>query len=233
MTGRVLALVPVRSGSKRLANKNLRTLGGKPLLAHAVEHAHEADRIDEVVCSSDDPEMRAVAAEYGARIPFERPEELATDDATNDQVVAHALSWFEEHDEQFDMVCLVPATAPFRTPDDIDAALDTLQQSDSGSVVGVSKYDAPPEWAMSLTEDDRLEPAFGDGIWSETRTQEYRTLYYSNGAVFAAETATFREHGSFYTPSTAGYEMPRERSLDIDEPHDLELARALLAWEDA
>jgi CMP-N-acetylneuraminic acid synthetase len=224
----VLGIIAARGGSKRIPEKNLREVGGKPLLAHAVKDAKKAARIDDAIVSTENAEISEVAVEYGGRAPFERPAELATDTATTNEVVEHALDWFEDRGETFDLVSSIPVTTPFRTPKDIDKAIDQLRSLDASSVVSVTEFDPPPFWAVDHDKEGYLNPYFDDEyLWSTTRSQEVPTLMRPNGAVFAATVEAFREHVSFYTDQTAGYEMPRERSLDIDEPFDLEIARAL------
>lgn len=231
MSEGTLAVIPARGGSKRVPNKNVREIGCKPLIAYTIEQAAEADCLDRTIVSTEDEEIRATAEEYGGDVPFERPAELATDDATASDVVEHALEWFAARDERYDEVCLLMPTTPFRESDDIDGAVRKLRQSDASSVVSVTEFGTPPNWAVT-TEDDELRPYFDENPWEKTRSQEFPTLYHPNGAIFLARVSVFVERGEFYTDETVGYEMPRRRSLDVDEPYDLEMARALHAWRD-
>lgn len=225
----VLAVIAARAGSKRIPRKNLERLGDKPLIGYAIEQANRAKRVDRAIVSSEDEEIRRVARELGGEVPFERPDSLATDTATTNQVVGHALDWFEDRGQRYDAVCSVPVTTPFRSVEDIDGAVGQLEDTGAESVVGITEFDPPPFWAVERDDRDQLRPFFGEEyLWDKTRTQEVETLYRPNGAVFVATVRAFREHDSFYTDDTRGYLMPRERSLDIDEPFDLELARGLV-----
>jgi CMP-N-acetylneuraminic acid synthetase len=200
---------------------------------YAIEHARSAQRVDPVIVSTEDAEIREVTRDYGGEVPFVRPDRLATDTATTNQVVLHALDWFDERGETFDVVCSIPVTAPFREPEDIDGAIAQLMDSDASSVVGVTEFDPPPFWALTTDERGFLRPYFDEAsLWERSRGQEVPTLDRPNGAVFAAEVGPLRECESFYTDSTIGYEMPRERSIDIDEPIDLRIAQILMR-EDA
>ena len=117
MSTTALGLIPVREGSKRLPGKNVADLGGKPLLAHTIEQADAASELDRAVVSTESDEFRRLAREYGGDAPFARPDELATDDATNKDVVEHALDWFERiEDVTFDVVCMLQVTSPFVLP---------------------------------------------------------------------------------------------------------------------
>jgi CMP-N-acetylneuraminic acid synthetase len=229
MSKKTLGVIPARGGSKRVPNKNIREVGEKPLIAHTIQQAEEAESLDHFAVSTEDEEIRAAAEEWGANVPFERPEELATDTATSDEVVFHALEWFRSAGWSFDYVCLLPVTTPFRSVDDINSALRKLRKSDADTIVSVCEYDIPPFWSVDIV-DGRIEPHFEQNPWKETQSQEYPDLLRPNGALFAASTSQFMETKSFYTDNTAGYKMPRKRSLDIDEPFDLELARALMKW---
>lgn len=229
MSYSVLAVIPVRSGSKRLPGKNVAELGGKPLLAHTIEQVESSSEIDTGAVSTEDEEFQKVAREHGGNVPFDRPEELATDDATNKEVVEHAINWYNnERDTEFDAVCILQVTSPFRTAEDIDGAVSKLRESDADSVVSTTEYDTPPFWAVDTDEDGYLRPYFGDEyLWSKTQTQSVPELRHPNGAIYAVEVETFLETMNFYTDRTVGYRMPRKRSLDIDEPFDMEMARAL------
>lgn len=229
MTDRTLGVVPARGGSKRVSKKNLRELGGKPLIAHTIEQARAADSLDKTVVSTDDDRIAAVARKHGGRVPFERPGHLATDTASSMAVVEHALNWHAERGEQFDWVVLLQVTSPFRTATDVDGALNLLSDTGADSVISVSEFETPPVWAVTRNEDARLSPYGERGyLWADdvARSQDVPTLYHPNGAVFGATVKAFQKTGGFYTPDTVGFVMPAERSLDIDNPHELELARA-------
>lgn len=226
----VFAVIPARGGSTRIPNKNLKCVGGTPLIAHTIRQAESSSTIDRCVVSTDDDEIAAVAEEYGGNVPFMRPTELATDEATSPPVVKHALEWFEDRGNSPDIVVMLQVTSPLRTGDDIDGAVEQLHDDDASSVVSVAEFKTPPQWALELDDDGNLSAHFDEELfWTDDipRSQDLRTLYHPNGAVFAAEVATFHQECNFYTTNTIGYEMPPDRSIDIDEPFDLELVKAL------
>lgn len=234
MNGDVLTVIPARGGSKRIPRKNLKPLGRKPLIAHTIDHAEASTNVTRAVVSSEDDEIRSVAADHGGDVPFVRPPELATDDATNIEVVEHALDWATSNDRDYEYVCLLQVTSPFRSPEDIDRALERLDSSDAETVVTTSTFETPPFWAVESDDDGYLRPYFGDEyLWSKTQTQSVPTLRHPNGAVFAASTEAFCRELSFYTDRTVGVEMPFERSVDIDEPIDLRMSRALIQTRDS
>jgi CMP-N-acetylneuraminic acid synthetase len=230
--GEVLGIIAARGGSKRVPRKNIRDVDEKPLLAYAIQDAKTADAVDRAIVSTEDDEIRSIANEWGGETPFHRPEELASDDATTDDVVLHALNWFEERGTTFSEVCSIPVTTPFRTPEDIDETVALLRDTDAKSAMSVVEYDSPPFSAVDFDDKNiKISPYFDESnLWIETQAQKIPTLYHPNGSVFAATVSGFRDHESFYTDNVVGYQMPPERSLDIDVPHDLELARALAAW---
>lgn len=228
--GRTLAVIPARGGSTRVPEKNVREVGGKPLIAHAIDQAVAADNVDRAIVSTDDADIARVAREYGGDVPFERPPELATDTAPVSGVITHALNRAEDWDGPYDTVCLLQVTCPLRRPGDIDGALQRVAAPGVESVVSVSEYVTPPQWAVASDEEGYLEEFFGHGeLWAEdpTRSQDLPELQHPNGAVFAGKVESWRAYESFYTPRTVGYEMPTVRSFDIDEPWELELVRAL------
>ncbi|MEZ3115655.1 cytidylyltransferase domain-containing protein [Halobaculum sp. MBLA0147] len=231
MSTSVLGLIPARGGSKRVPRKNVREVGGKPLVARTVEQAAEAETVDEAIVSTDDEEIERVAEASGGSVPFRRPAELATDESAASDVVTHALDWAADAGKSFDVVALLQVTTPLRDTEDIDGTVRSLLDADAESAVSVSAYHTPPQWAVTIGEDGRVSEQFDPPSLfdAETdRSQELTELYHPNGAVFAATVEAWREHESFYTPDTVAYEMPPERSFDIDEPWELSLVRELL-----
>jgi N-acylneuraminate cytidylyltransferase len=233
MSNNVLAVIPARGGSKRLRRKNIRELDGKPLVAHTIQHSKTAEEVDKTVVSTEDEKIQSVAMEYGSYDPIDRPAELATDTATADEAVRHALRELETDGETFEIVCMLLPTTPFRRSRDIDNPIRQLKESDAESIVGVTEFEHPPFYAVETDEDGYLQPYFGDQyLWSVTRSQEMPSLQQPCGVIFAARTKALFEYDNFYTDRTLGYKIPPERALDIDEAFDLKIARALRQYEE-
>jgi len=221
-------VIPARGGSKRVNRKNIREVGEKPLIAHTIEHATKSEQITESVISTEDEEIKAIAREYGGSVPFDRPEYLATDTAETASVVSHAIDWYEKHGESFDVICLLQVTTPLRRPEDIDKSLTLLEQRDCNSVISTTEYSDPPHWAVTTDEGGYLTKYFDrdQDEWA-TRSQDLPTLRHANGAVFATTMSSWRETSEFFTDQTVEYQMPPRRSIDIDEPWELDLVRCL------
>jgi N-acylneuraminate cytidylyltransferase len=231
MSNRTLAIIPARGGSTRIQNKNLKPIDGVPMIAHTISDADAASGLDQIIVSTDDEEIAAVAEAHGGNVPFMRPDQLATDHAPTGGVITHALEWATEQYGSFDYVCLLQVTSPLRNPEDIDGALDRLQETGAQSVVSVSEFLSPPQWTVVEDENEHLETYFGSaGLWDDeyVRSQDFGELSHPNGAVFAATTSAWERFESFYTPETVGYKMPPERSFDIDNPWELDLVRCLI-----
>ncbi len=231
MSKSTLAIIPARGGSKRVPNKNIREVAGKPLIVHTVNQAQEADTIDRAIVSTDSEEIMQAAEKHGGNVPFQRPPELASDTASMADVVTHALDWMEDQELQFDIVCILQPTCPLRISGDIDGVVKKITEVDAYSALSISKFKTPPQWAIEKVEDGSLREFYEDNyLWTEspTRSQDLTELYYPNGAVFAATTDAWSESQSFYTEKTVGYEMPPERSFDIDEPWELDLIKKLI-----
>jgi N-acylneuraminate cytidylyltransferase len=206
-------------------------VGGTPLVGRAVTCAREAELIDRVILSTDDPEIAAVGEEYGAEVPFLRPTELADDTAPMAGVVSHLIENLEEpRSEQ--VICVLLPTVPLRSPADVDAAVRRFMHSDATSLVTVNEYATPVQWACELEDTDRLRPACDEGpLWQddEVRSQDLQGLVHPNGMVFASRIDGWVENESFYTDDTIAHMTPTVRSLDVDEPWQLDMVRAIHA----
>jgi len=132
---KILGLIPARGGSKGIPRKNIKPLGGKPLIAYSIEAGLKSRYLDKVLVSTDDEEIAQVARQYGADVPFIRPAELARDDTPTLPVIQHALRFLADKGETYDAVCLLQPSSPFRTPAFIDAAIEKYVRSGADSLV--------------------------------------------------------------------------------------------------
>jgi len=217
-----IAIIPARGGSKGLPGKNLALVGGRSLVARAVDVANEVG-IPAIV-SSDDERILEEAGSVGAVAEL-RPDPLADDAAATLDVIRFVLGG---HPTAGRVVVLQP-TSPLRIADDVRRCLIALEDAPAAATVSLVAH--PIEWTFRRGSDDRLEPVFGWAHFASTR-QQLGPAYQLNGAVFAATSAHIRSGGGFIEPTSAMVEMPVERSVDIDSAYDLELARALAPVSD-
>lgn len=214
---KVLALITARGGSKGLPRKNVLTAAGKPLIAWTVDAALTASSVSRVVLSTDDDEIMNAAATAGCDIPFRRPAELATDEASSMDVVLHALKELPG----YDFVALLQPTSPLRTGTDIDAAFQLMNTHNAPACVSVTEVDQSPYWMYELAENDRLRSLLPP-LQSVTRRQDLPPVYTLNGAIYIAKVEWVLKFRNFLGPETVAYKMPKSRSIDIDNALDFQ-----------
>lgn len=222
---RVLAIIAARGGSKGLPGKNIKDVGGQPLIAWSIQAGHNSSYIDRVVLTTDDAAIVTVAQEFGCDVPFLRPAALADDTAKVEDALLHTM---DNLGEEYDYLVLLQPTSPLRTAADIDGAIKTCIDKAAPACVSVCSPDKSPYWMCLADEKGRLHRLLEtDG--PAYRRQDLAPVLALNGAVYVAEVSWFRTHQTFFTEETVGYEMPRERSVDIDTPLDLMLVETILA----
>jgi pseudaminic acid cytidylyltransferase len=215
-----LAIIPARAGSKRLPGKNLLPFRGRPMLTYTIEAARDSRCFDRVVVSTEDDEIAAAARVACAEI-HARHAELATDAAVVTDVCLDVLAAEERAGRSYDVFACLYATAPLRRADDI-AAVIALIELGADFAMAVTTYAVAPYQALRVGEDGTLSPMWPDLV--EHRSSEIGPLVVDNGSTYAARIPTFRMHRTFYGPGLRGHVMPRERSVDIDELADYDLA---------
>lgn len=223
----VLVIIPARGGSKRVPHKNKRLLGGKPLVAYAIGAARQSNHVDRVMVSTDDTGIAKIAKRYGAEIPFMRPKSLASDTAPVSKTILHALAHLKKTEKwNPDIVVLVQPTSPLVRSKDIDQAIQTLVESAAHSCVTVTPTTEHPEWMFTFS-GKKLRQKFPSKI--SKRSQEMSPLYRLNGAVYASQTTIVLKKRRVFDPANlVGVVMPKDRSIDIDEPEDWKKAAALI-----
>jgi N-acylneuraminate cytidylyltransferase len=219
----IVAIIPARSGSKRLPRKNLLPLAGKPLLAHTVEHALAAKCVTEVVVSTDDREIAAVATGLGASV-VERPADLASDSATSESVLIHALDWRRNKGlNDPALVVFLQCTSPIRSNDDIDRAVKALEEQKADSIFSACR-ESPFIWrggAEGLT-------SFTYDYRARKRTQEWPPYFRENGSIYIFRPHILRECANRLGGKVGVYEMSAWSSFDIDCEEDLHLVRMII-----
>ena len=228
----VLAIVPARAGSKGLPGKNIRLLGGRPLLAWPIVAARGSRHVDRVIVSTDSPEFAALAVEAGAEAPFLRPAALAGDTASSIDVILHALDHLEAAGDRYDYVVLLEPTSPLTESADIDRALQMLAESRSvaDSIVGVSPLVAAhPAFAVERAPSGLIRPRAAPDFGALPRRQDIEPLFALDGSLYASTTEALRARRGFYHERTMAYVTPRWKSFEVDDLLDFICIEAVLA----
>lgn len=227
---KVLALIPARGGSKGVPRKNIRPVGGKPLIVWTIDTAVAARALfHRVLVSTDDPEIAAIAQAAGAEVPFLRPAELASDQARSLPVVQHAIAWVEKNDDvKLDWVMLLQPTEPFREVHDLERGLELAAAGGCDSVISVVQVFATHPILMKRIEDGCLLP-FCLEEKEGTRRQDYDPpAYMRNGAVYLTRRDVVMEGCSLWGDVIRPLIMPPERSVSVDGELDLKLVDLLM-----
>jgi len=226
---RVLGLVPARGGSKGIPRKNIRPLGGRPLLAYTATAALAAGRLTRVVLSTEDPEVAEIGGLCGLEVPFLRPVELARDETPSLAVVQHALRWLEGRGECYDAVCLLEPTSPLRSAADIDACIGLLEQSGADAVVTVRRVpdELNPHWTFLADAEGFLRLSTGEGT-PVPRRQDLPPAYHRDGSVYVTRRDVALERNSMYGDRLVGYVVEDRPWVNIDTPADWARAEELI-----
>ncbi len=223
----ILGLIPARGGSKGIPRKNLRVIGGKPLLEYTVEAALNSALLSLVVTSTEDAEIARAARAAGSEV-IDRPSELARDETPTLPVAQHAVEIVErEHGRRLDAIVILQVTTPFRTGEDIDRAVAMLLHSSADSVVSVREAQELHPWKLKRIQEGRLVPLMEEEV-EGTRRQDLPPVYIRNGGIYAVRRDVLMVENSLYGQNCQAYVMPVERSIDINTELDLVLAEALL-----
>lgn len=221
-----LAIIPARSGSKGLKNKNIMELNGIPLLAYSIKAALECGKFSHVMVSTDSKEYAEMAKKYGAEVPFLRDEISSTDSASSWDVVKEVLNKYKYLGITFDTVTLLQPTSPLRNAEDICNAYDLFLEKKATSVVSVCQMDHSPLWCNTLPNSLCM-----DGFLNKknnSQRQKLDTYYRINGSIYIVDVKHFLSGSNIYDLGSYAYIMPIERSIDIDTKIDFIIAEALI-----
>jgi CMP-N,N'-diacetyllegionaminic acid synthase len=226
----ILAIVPARSGSKGLPGKNIKQLCGKPLISWSIQAGLASKYIDELIVSTDSKDIAKIAINCGASVPFIRPSEFASDEATSIDVVRHALDFFSDNQaKSFDYIVLLEPTSPQREAKDIDICIKQLVDNPEGtSLVGVCKTSSQNPAFLIKKNINNFIVGYENSDMRVLRRQDIDDVYFFNGSIYISETKTLLKNNSFYHHKTLGFEFPKWKSIEIDDLDDFIMVQALM-----
>ncbi len=225
---KIIAVICARGGSRGVPKKNIRPLLGRPLIAHTIDLAKKCPSIDRVIVSTEDPEIAGIAGEYGAEVPFIRPEALAQDSSPKLPVLQHAVNYLQSQENYHpDIIVDLDPTSPLRTVEDVETCIHMVQEAGTDNVFSVTQSRRNPYFNMVEVVDGRVKlvkslnrPVAG--------RQDAPPVYDMNASIYAWKRAALMDNATIFLTGTLIYEMP-EWALDIDSKLDFEFAEFILS----
>jgi len=222
-----IAIIPARSGSKGLKDKNIKELNGKPLIAYSIEAALESKQFDKVFVSTDSQVYADIAMKYGADASFLRSEKNSTDTAGSWDVIREVIDIFREKGEEYDEIMLLQATSPLRKSEDIINAVNLLAEKQGNAVVSLTECNHSPIWCNTLPEDGNMD-GFDKEEYKDLPRQSLPTFYRYNGAIYLVTNCELYNTEHMLEKGCYAYIMPQSRSIDIDTALDFLIAETIM-----
>ena len=223
-----IAIIPARSGSKGLNNKNIKMLNGMPLLAYTIQAALQSELFQEVMVSTDSREYAEIAKEFGAQVPFMRSQKLADDITSSWDVVREVLDNYRKDGREFDTIALLQPTSPLRSSTDIINGFSLMKEKKANLVVGVCEMDHSPLWSNTLPDNLSMEK-FIDPELTKLPRQSIPKYYRINGAIYIVKVDYLENRSNIYEKDSFALLMSKYNSIDIDDEFDFKLASMILA----
>jgi CMP-N-acetylneuraminic acid synthetase len=221
---KIIAIIPARGGSKRIQNKNVIPLNGKPLIEYTIESAIQSKKIQKIVVTSDSDEILGIAKKYENITAHKRKENISNDYSPTSEAIIDVL----KGNEEYDFVMLLQPTSPLRGYNQIIEAIELLNRKNAKQIVSVTKCETSPLWCNKLDNTLSLENFF-DESKALQRSQDLEQYYKLNGAIYISDTKEYLKSKSFFSSNNKyAYIMDRNISIDIDEELDLHIAESLI-----
>ena len=225
---KILGLILARSGSKGIKRKNITKLCGKPLIAWTINSALKSKRLTDVILSTDSTTIAKIGKKFGADVPFIRPLKFSKDKTPSVDAIEHAIKWLQKKEKNYEFVVLLEPTSPLRDHNDIDLAINKIIKLKAQSLVSVSKAEAlHPAYLYKKTKAEKIKP-FKAYKKKYIRRQDIEPVYFMEGTIYISKVSTLLKKKTFCHKNTLMYEVPKWKSLEIDDSLDLILARAII-----
>lgn len=223
----MLAVIPARGGSKGVPGKNMKELAGKPLIAYTIEAAIASNIFEKVIVSTDSTQIAEISVKYGAEVPFIRPDDISGDLTASDDVILHALFYYQQQGIQYDEICKLQPTSPLRSSRHVQEAYQLFSKKNADFLVSVCECEHSPLWSGIIGDDLSLDHFISEEAKRACR-QNLPTYYRLNGAIYMGKTNQFCENKSFLGKNSVAYIMNQEDSVDIDNMLDFMLVETII-----
>ena len=223
-----IALICARGGSKGLPGKNIKPLDGVPLIGWSINTAKQISRVSRIVVSTDSDEIADIALQYGAEVPFMRPEELAQDNSPEWLVWRHAINYLESHDnENIDAIIVLPVTAPLRSVDDVNSCIDMFEKFDIDSVITVSEASRSPYFNM-VVNNNGYSSLVNRPKSQVIRRQDAPEVFDMTTVAYVVDANFVKNHNGIFEGKVKSVVVPKQRAVDIDDLMDFRMAELIL-----
>lgn len=226
MQDKILAIIPARSGSKGLKDKNIKGLNGKPMIAYTIEAAIKSSIFEDIIVSTDSKNYAEIALKYGAYVPFLRSKELSSETASSKDVILDVINKMIAKGSKYDYFMLLQPTSPLRTSMNIKEAYKLLLEKKANAVVSVCEVEH--SFFLSNTLDETLSLDDLTNNVKDIRRQDLPKYFKINGAIYLVKVDYFIEFRNFYQENSFAYVMGKDESIDVDNVIDFKLAEVLL-----
>lgn len=226
MCEKVLAIIPARSGSKGIKDKNIKNLNGKPLMAYTIEEAIKSKVFEDIIVSTDSEKYKKIAEEYGAWVPFLRDKKLAEDTSDTLDVIEDALLKLKNMGKEYDALMILQPTSPLRDECDIRDAFKLFCEKKANAVVSMCECDYAPQLTKKLNDEMKLD-GFLSNI-NKIRRQDIGKFYRLNGAIYLIKVHYFLKYKYIYQENSYAFIMDKRKSIDIDDLDDFEYTEFLM-----
>jgi len=217
----VLAIIPARGGSKGVENKNIKKLNGEPLISHTIKEAKKSKYISKIIVSTDSLEISDISKKYGAKVPFIRPKNLATDKSLTYDVVKHCVDFYKHQNQVFDIILLLQPTTPFRSVNQIDKAIEILsKEKDFNSIVSVVDVDGNHPHRMKIIKNGQLLNYIDQGFEDMSPRQSLPKVYIRSGSIYAIRYEAFLKEKSLVSSKCLPLVISHEESINVDTIND-------------
>tara|TARA_A100001388_G_scaffold277366_1_gene268205 strand:+ start:1704 stop:2396 length:693 start_codon:yes stop_codon:yes gene_type:complete len=217
-----ICLIPARSGSKRIPNKNIKIFHGKPLIAWSIEEALNSDLFDDVYVSTDSHDIEKVANKYGAKVPFLRPKDISDDFANDKDVRNHFISWMKRNNINADTLCYLYPTAPFVTKEILIGVDNLLKNTNVQMAMTITSYAHPIMRSFKLSDNGLITYAWEE--YRNKRSQDLPEFFHDAGICYQFDLTKIEKNDP---ELISGYKVPRLRCQDIDNEEDFNFAENL------
>lgn len=225
-----VAIIPARGGSKRLPNKNIKLLAGKPLIVWTIEAAIDSQIFDMILVSTDSESIADIARKAGAIVPFIRPAELASDIATTNDVVSHAVEWIEMKHGEVSRITILQPTSPLRKKYNIVEAHELYERNNALSIISVCQMDHSIQLCNKLPKNHSMSGFIRKE--SNVRGQDLEPYHRINGAIYIFDRGFVGALSEIYDERSFAYVMEQHESIDIDQQLDFEIAEVIMSRQE-